>query len=146
MFQQKASQGLLLKGVLALALIAIAAFGLMKYNEKSVIKENIKIHAESILKINNINNYSLKSVEKSKIKLPGQLEISMSILTKSFPSLVNYKDGDVWQVIFNGETGDLEYSVIFDSNGETAIAAFKNDKRAVPGIEPLKLQIPLGSR
>ncbi len=142
MFRQKVSQGLLLKGILALVLIgAVAAFGLKTYNEKMALKENIKYQAETILRINNIENYSFKSVEKGKIKLPGQAEISKAVLAQSFSGFLKYADGNVWQVEFNGEIKEIEYSVIFDPNGESVIAAYKNDEKAVPGIEALKLEV-----
>ncbi len=153
MFQQKTSQRFIVKSILIAIVLLSAAFvfGIVMYSannfsgasSQAVLENNIKDRAHKILQLNNIKKYSLVSVQKGKVKLPGQFEISKAILVADFPDLTKYMDDNVWQAIFNGETGDLEYSVIFDSNGETAIAAFKNDKRAVPGIEPLKLEVAL---
>lgn len=144
MLQKKISQEFLVKiilVVLVLSLISVGvAFGLAKYKEKTAFKENIKNQAEKILELNNIKGYSLKSAGENKIKLPDQFEISKAILTESFPNFSIYSDSNVWQVEFNGETKELEYGVIFDPYGEYIIAAFVNDKRALPGVAPLKIK------
>ncbi len=141
------------KLILAVSMIVslgalFGAAGYLLLNKRQInppitIEENIKNQVGKIMELNDIKEHSLKSVKKGKIELPGQFEISKTILAENFPDFSKYADSDVWQVEFNGEIEELEYGVIFDPSGEYAIAAFKNDKRAEPGIEPLKISFYL---